>query len=307
MQSFHCFVTEEGENKRLDTYISQNLELLSRSQLAKRGVAPTVNGKPAKLSKILRENDELFVEWREAEPVKFLAERLPLDILYEDEDVIVVNKAAGLVVHPGAGNRSGTLVNGLLWHFEQKTGHHEESFPNAERPFIAHRLDKDTSGVLIAAWHEGTLRFLQDQFKSRAVKKTYIAIVHGAAPSKAVMDNYLCRSGKNRKIFMVSPENCGKRAITRLRLVKIFQKQGEVFSLLTLRPKTGRTHQLRVQLSSLGFPILGDPLYGKPSKAFPSAPLRLHASRLQITLPNGVSGDFRAPSPFPVISDTLSP
>jgi 23S rRNA pseudouridine1911/1915/1917 synthase len=170
-----------------------------------------------------------------------------------------------------------------------------------ERPFIVHRLDKDTSGVLIAAYTEDALRFLSEQFKRRAVRKTYAAIVAGVPPQeRGLIDTCLCRDPRNRTAFMVpKPANGGKgkRAVTRYKLIRSAAIGGSVYSLLLLMPRTGRTHQLRVHLRHVGCPILGDPLYHKKDPRFPNATLMLHALSLEITLPNGERRSFKAPLP----------
>jgi 23S rRNA pseudouridine1911/1915/1917 synthase len=277
---------------RLDRYIAENLKLLSRSQIKARELKAVVNGKETKISHVVKSGDELELFWKEAEPFDIIPENIPLDILFENDREVVINKAQGMVVHPGAGNRSGTLANALYYRQRARGG---GGFPKAEglRPGIVHRLDKETSGVIIAAYDDTALAFLAGQFKSRKAKKTYIAVVKGIPPEqKGRIETFIARDPRDRKRFAVSAR--GKTALTMYRVVKTWQNH----SLVLLRPKTGRTHQLRVHLRYLGHPIVGDPLYGFADTLFPSATLMLHARSLAITLP-GEEEDrvFKAPLP----------
>jgi 23S rRNA pseudouridine1911/1915/1917 synthase len=275
---------------RLDRYTAEYLKLLSRSQIKARGLTARVNGKPVKLSRILKSGDFLELSWTNAPPVELVPEAIPLNIIYEDRRVVVLNKSQGMVVHPGAGNHTGTLANALLW--RRIAGMAE---PRAVltgegiRPGIVHRLDKDTSGVIIAAWDDEAHAFLARQFRDRGVRKTYAALVKGVPPSRrGRIDTLLARDRIDRKRFTVLPEGGGaaggrgKRALTFYRILRAW----EGYSLLLLHPKTGRTHQIRVQLRHLGCPILGDPLYGAADRRFPGATLMLHALRLTIALPD---------------------
>jgi 23S rRNA pseudouridine1911/1915/1917 synthase len=284
-----------GEQMRLDCYIAETLSLMRRSQIKRRSLSANVNGKTVKISRLIKNGDVLNLSWNDPAPLDLIPEDMPLDIVYEDDHVIVINKAQGLVVHPGAGNRSGTLVNALLAHRIKKNKSGIDSFCG-ERPFIVHRLDKDTSGLIIAAWDSETLSFLSDQFKDRVVRKTYIAIVKGTPKeSRGIITTHIIRDPKDRKRFTTAPEGeKGKLAITRYRVVSNFNG----LSIVLLRPKTGRTHQLRVHMKHLGVPILGDPIYAGADKRFPSAPLMLHAKKLAITLPSATEPSvFTSPLP----------
>ncbi|GHU64678.1 ribosomal large subunit pseudouridine synthase D [Spirochaetia bacterium] len=288
MPSHFCIVEDSIESElRLDRYIAEYLKILSRSQIKARNLEVQINGKSVKLSRILKPFDKIELSWKEAEPADLVPEDIPLDIIYEDERVIVVNKAQGMVVHPGAGNWHGTLANALLYHKKRNT-------TNNLRPGIVHRLDKDTSGLIISAWDEEAHAFLASQFKNRSTKKTYAAIVRGVPKEKSgIIETLLIRNSKNRKTFTVSKER-GKSSLTHYKVVKSWGSH----SLLLLRPKTGRTHQLRVHLKYLGCPILGDPLYGVEDRLFPKATLMLHAKRLSIILPGSEkSQTFRSPLP----------
>jgi 23S rRNA pseudouridine1911/1915/1917 synthase len=298
-----------SQHKRLDLYIAETLGLMRRSQIKARRLQATVNGRTAKLSRLLKAGDALSLVWQDAPPPDIIPEYIPLDIVYEDARVIVVNKPQGLVVHPGAGNPNGTLANALLWRLCQKRGGRAGDaeknsclLPGNQRPFIVHRLDKDTSGLLIAAWDGDALVFLSDQFRARTVRKTYAAIVNGC-PARVcgVISSNIVRDRNDRKRFTVS-DSTGKSALTRYRVVR---SAGGI-SLLKIRPKTGRTHQIRVHLRSIGHPVIGDRLYG-PSvpPGTPRPTLALHSKTLEIVLPDGTRTRFTTPLP-PRFKEILS-
>jgi 23S rRNA pseudouridine1911/1915/1917 synthase len=294
MSSFSCAVEDSlPPGLRLDRYVAENLKILSRSQIKTRKLEARLNGKAVKNSRILKGGDLLELSWTEAESPFLIPQNLPLDVMYEDNRVIVINKAQGMVVHPGAGNRQGTLANALLYRRLQKPKYPEETWTGL-RPGIVHRLDKDTSGVMIAAWDDEALAFLSDQFKARKVRKSYAALVQGCPKEKTgCIDRRITRSRRDRKTFTVSDME-GKPSLTYFRLVKSYGN----YSLLLLRPKTGRTHQIRLHLKYLGNPVLGDSLYGRLDPAFSSAGLMLHAKRLSLILPeHTVPKTFRAALP----------
>jgi len=260
---------------RLDRFVSEHLRLFSRSQIKARNLSAKINGKEVKLSRSVKQGDLLDLCWDDCPVQEMIAQNIPLEIIYEDERCVAVNKPQGLVVHPGVGNRQGTLANALCY---MKLQRGTEAGTGA-RPGIVHRLDKDTSGVIIAAWDEEAQNFLCEQFKSRKVKKTYAAIVRGVPKEKnGRIETFIARDPKDRKRFTVCEH--GKTALTFYKVVKNWQN----YSLLLLRPRTGRTHQLRVHLRHIGHPILGDPLYGNSDKNFPDAALMLHSRDLAITL-----------------------
>jgi 23S rRNA pseudouridine1911/1915/1917 synthase len=302
MGSYSGMADLEGADEiRLDRYIAERLKLLNRSQLKTRSLQAVVNGKEAKLSKLIKTGDALELNWQDAAPENLVPQNIPLDILYEDKNVIVVNKPAGMIVHPGAGNRTGTLANALLYRRICR-----ESGPAAvpafpvpacgERTGIVHRLDKDTSGVIIAAWNDEALAFLAGQFKQRLAKKRYAAIVRGRMKENSGrIDKPIIRDPSDRKRFTVSEDPFkGKPAVTRY---KVIRNWGD-YALLLVRPATGRTHQIRVHLRSIGNPVAGDLVYGPPDPAFPKTGLMLHSSRLEITLPGADKPSvFRAPLP----------
>lgn len=277
---------------RLDRFIAEHLAVLSRSQIKARGLTARVNGKAVKISRPLAGGDTLEIFWNEAESSELEPQDLPLSVLYEDARAVVVDKAQGMVVHPGAGNRSGTLANALLFRRLERRG---SADPNAGvRPGIVHRLDKDTSGVIIAAYDDASLAFLADQFKARTTRKIYIAVVCGSPPEdRGSISTFIARDAKDRKRFAVSA-SAGKLALTQYRVLKRFRG----YAFVSLRLKTGRTHQLRVHLRHIGCPILGDPIYGRKDALFPNATLMLHAYSLEIRLP-GSDQPTRFTAPIP--------
>ncbi len=299
MNSYSGIVNEGiPPDLRLDRYVSEYLKLLNRSQVKSRKLSAEINGKPVKVSKIVSAGDVINLEWNEAVETDLVPEDLPLTIIYEDESVVVIDKAQGMVVHPGAGNFSGTLANALYFRRLQQ-GRDDGKSPGQGlrqdlRPGIVHRLDKDTSGVMIAAYDDETLAYLSHQFKQRKTKKTYAALIKGTLPqTKGKIETYITRDTRDRKKFAVH-ESKGKFALTYYKVVK----EWKGYSLVLLRPKTGRTHQLRVHLKHLGHPILGDPLYGGNDSKFPDATLMLHAKRLSIALPpGGTWTEFSSPLP----------
>ncbi|GHV02085.1 ribosomal large subunit pseudouridine synthase D [Spirochaetia bacterium] len=287
---------------RLDRYISEQLGLLSRSQIKTRSMEACLNGKAVKLSRIVKPGDSLELSWADPESTDLLPEDIPLGVIYEDSRVIVVDKAQGMVIHPGAGNHGGTLANALLFRRLQRQAGNQGG---GIRPGIVHRLDKDTSGVMIAAWDDEALAFLADQFKRRCVRKTYAAIVQGVPKeTSGRIETMISRDSRDRKRFAVSP-NKGKSALTLYRVIRSWKG----YSLMLLRPRTGRTHQLRVHMRYIGHPILGDPIYGFVDPLFPDAALMLHARSLSITLPGSESPvTFKAPLPdrFHLIIEKLN-
>jgi 23S rRNA pseudouridine1911/1915/1917 synthase len=272
----HKIEEQVSPNLRLDRYVSENLKLLSRSQIKARNLSAQINGKEVKLSRIVKQGDSLALSWEEEPPLFIMAQDIPLDIIYEDTRCVVVNKPQGMVVHPGAGNRQNTLANAVFF----RRGSREWGGGSGVRPGIVHRLDKETSGVIICAYDEEAHAFLARQFKSREAKKTYIAIVSGVPKEvKGRIETFIARDSRDRKRFAVSA--AGKTAITAYKVIKSWQN----YSLVLLRPRTGRTHQLRVHLKHIGHPILGDPVYSGGDRHFPDATLMLHSKSLTITLP----------------------
>ena len=287
---YSCTVNDiPSQGLRLDRYAAENLKLLTRSQIKTRKLQARLNGREVKISRLLKGGEKLELFWEDAQLPDLIPENIPLDIIFENGQVTVVNKAQGMVVHPGAGNSRGTLANALYYRWlEQKNFSHL----NAEglRPGIVHRLDKDTSGIIITARDEKTALFLVDQFKNRSVKKTYAAVVKGC-PGEGRIDVPIARDKYNRKLFCANTG--GKPSLTVFKTIKSWGS----YSLLLLRLKTGRTHQIRVHLRYLGYPVLGDPLYGKTDTGFPKQTLMLHAKRLAIKLPDNEMHTFRTVFP----------
>jgi len=283
------FVTINGKLSdpvRLDRYVSENLKILSRSQIKTRNLKAKVNGKDVKFSKLVFNGDSLELKWDESPLIDLIPENIPLDIIYEDKNCVVVNKAQGMVVHPGAGNRHGTLANALYYR-RLNIIKQEQCFslPVSVRPGIVHRLDKDTSGIIIAAYNDETHSFLAQQFKSRVTRKNYAAVIHGSPKEKeGRIETNISRDTKNRKKFTVAAN--GKTAVTCYKVIKSWNK----YSLVLLRPKTGRTHQLRVHLRYIGHPILGDILYADNygGSQILNASLMLHSKSLAITIPGEI-------------------
>lgn len=317
MESFSGIVGPEvREGMRIDRYVSEVLKLLSRSQVKARRMSATVNGKTVKVSRLVKSGDSIAISWDSPEPTDLVPEAIPFDIIYEDDRVIVINKPQGMVVHPGAGNKRFTMANGILYRRTQKqyakaektadilspptesSARNEPGVQSAEtqlrRPGIVHRLDKDTSGVIIAAYDDEALTYLANQFKHRKTRKTYVAIVRGRLPQpRGKIETFIARDKHNRKLFSCTGDH-GKHAVTLYRVVREFG----AYTLVLLRPKTGRTHQLRVHMRYLGCPILGDPLYSGRDPQFPDLTLMLHALRLRITLPgSSTPSQFTAPLP----------
>lgn len=269
-------------SQRLDIYVSKNLESFSRSRL-KNGVEKILlNDKIAKLSAKVNNGDKIYIQWQDPIPEALIPENIPLEILYEDENVTVVNKKQGMVTHPACGNWSGTLVHALLYHWGMTESKLDEKAGNHRRG-IVHRLDKDTSGIIICAKNFNSEEWLQNQFKDRRVKKEYIAIVKGVPKEKSgsVKINMI-RDSKNRKKFTTTDDSSmGKFSHTVYRCIATYGN----YSLMKLKLKTGRTHQIRVHMKYLGCPILGDPIYGTKDSLFDSATLMLHSKTLGIRLP----------------------
>lgn len=289
------YIAEVEEPCRLDTYLAEQ-EQVSRSQLKNNIKNLLVNGQVAKLSQKIK-GGERIEGAREIPSYDYIeAQNIPLDVIYENACVTVVNKPQGMVTHPGAGNHDNTLVNALLYRWNLSCCNEHTQLQDT-RPGLVHRLDKDTSGVLIAASTIEAQTFLQNQFKERRVKKHYLALVRGRPPViKAAIKTQIVRSSKNRKLFAATDDpQKGKFAHTIYETIGYFGP----YSLLRLRLKTGRTHQLRVHLKHIHCPIVGDSLYGHSDDTLPNATLMLHARLLGITLPDeNAMHFFKAPLPL---------
>jgi 23S rRNA pseudouridine1911/1915/1917 synthase len=269
-------VMEGGE--RVDKYVAREVPSLSRSRvqaLISQGLV-TVNGIEVKPSQRLKDGDSVVVIVPPVQGVDLVSERIPLRIVYEDEDLVVVDKPPGLVVHPAAGHRSGTLVNALLARYP------DLPLDEERRAGIVHRLDKDTSGLIVVARSHDARENLQAQFRAREVLKIYLSLVEGVVePRNGVIDASIGRDTKDRKRMAVV-QSAGRRAVTEFRVLE----QLDEYTLLETRPRTGRTHQVRVHLAFLGHPVVGDRVYGHRKQPLGLERQFLHAHRLAFRHPS---------------------
>ena len=241
---------------RLDRYITSFVQNATRNKVQKaiKDGYVLVNGKPEKASYVMQPGDKIEISLPKPPPQKAKPEKIDLDIVYEDDDLLVVNKPAGMVVHPAYGNWSGTLVNGLLYHTQQNLSNADEE---TLRPGIVHRLDKATSGLLVVAKNELVHQKLAKQFSKKKVKRTYWAIVWGYPPEQGTIEGNIGRSPQDRKIMKVLNDG-GKKAVTHFKRLEMFDH----LALLEIQLETGRTHQIRVHLRHEKFYVFGDPTYG---------------------------------------------
>lgn len=281
----------EVAGQRLDHHVSAQLPQFSRSRVQdwiKQGLV-LVDGRAAKASAALRGGEQITVTPAEPPPLRAEAEEIPIEVIYEDASLIAVNKRAGMVVHAGAGNHTGTLVNALLHRYGNLS---QEGGPL--RPGIVHRIDKETSGVLVIARNDHAHRHLAAQFQNRKVDKVYLALVHGL-PSRdtGTIETPITRDPV-RRTRMTTKLAHGRHAHTSWRVLQRFDKH----TLLEVHIATGRTHQIRVHLASIGHPILGDRLYGAPPSEILPQRFFLHAARLRLTSPaTGQDVTLEAPLP----------
>ena len=285
----HLEASAADSGKRLDAYLHERLPEYSRSRLQEWITAGRVrvNGEREKRSYLLRGSEILQVDPGELPPLRASPEDLPLDILYEDPDVLAVNKPAGMVVHSGAGRHSGTLVNALLHRFGKLS-----TVGGDLRPGIVHRLDRLTSGVILVARSDSAHRHLAEQFSSRQVEKVYVALVHGRMKADHGRITTPIARDPVRRVRMTAKLARGRHAITEYKVLRRFDK----FTLLEVRIGTGRTHQIRVHLASIGHPVAGDKLYGAPDGKLER--YFLHAQSIAFTSPS--SGQrVRVTAPLP--------
>ena len=272
------FIIKEEKGKRLDSYIaSQDSEITrtSAQRLIEEGNI-LVNGKKQKVSYKVCENDIVTVEVSEPKEIELKAQDIPIEIIYEDKDIIVVNKPKGMVVHPANGNPDGTLVNALMSICKDSLS----GIGGEIRPGIVHRIDKDTSGLLIVAKNDMAHVAMSEQIKNHEVKKTYIALVRGVIKeNEATIDMPIGRSNTDRKKMAVTKN--GKNAVTHIKVLERFDK----YTLLEVNIETGRTHQIRVHLSYIGYPIVGDYTYSNGKNEFNIVGQCLHAKSLEFKHP----------------------
>lgn len=269
-------VSDEETGERIDSFLSGKTEFTrTRIQQLIKDRNITVNGKPTKSSYKIEENDEIIIEVPEVETTEIKPENIKIDIVYEDSDIAVINKQAGLVVHPAHGHYSGTLVNAILYHIKDLSGINGEI-----RPGIVHRLDKDTSGLIVIAKNDKVHTALTEMFQEKKIRKTYLAILKGKLnKSEGKIVTQIGRDKNDRKKMTVIDDiTKGKNAITNYRVIS----QNNLFTLVKINIETGRTHQIRVHMRYLGYPILGDSVYGRKDN---EKRQMLHAYKLEFIHP----------------------
>ena len=286
------YVTEETGGDRIDRFLAEQCEELSRSFLQKllKSECVSVNDRPVKASYKVSEGDRITFEVPEAVEPEILPEDIPLDILYEDRDVILVNKPKGMVVHPAAGHYTGTLVNALMYHCREDLS----GINGVMRPGIVHRIDMDTTGVLIACKNDLAHTSIAEQLKEHSITRRYQAIVHGVLKDdEGMIDAPIGRHPQDRKKMCVNYRN-GKPAVTHYRVLRRFEK----FTYIECRLETGRTHQIRVHMADMGYPLLGDQVYGPAKCPYRLQGQTLHAGILGFVHPrSGEYMEFSAPLP----------
>ena len=289
MEPIRLRASEESKNQRLDAFLASSLDGLTRSQAARliESGEVAVNGKTAGKSYKLAGGEDIAVTLPEPEPVEAVPQDIPLDVVYEDADVIVVNKPSGMVVHPAPGHPDGTLVNALLYHCAGTLS----GVGGALRPGIVHRIDRDTSGLIIAAKNDAAHLALSAQLKDHSLSRTYECLVTGnMKQDSGTVDAPIGRSSADRKKMAVVPT--GRRAVTHWEVVARYPG----VTHLRCRLETGRTHQIRVHMAYIGHPLLGDTLYNKTPGTFPRQ--ALHSASLSFVHPiTGEPLNFHAPLP----------
>lgn len=290
-RQLRCVVPEEARGERIDRYLSAAYPAYSRSfwqRLLKDGLV-AVSGAAVKPNYLLNGGEAVLAHLPEAEELAAEAEDIPLDIVFEDGDIIVVNKPRGMVVHPAAGNHRGTLVNALLGHCRDLSG-----INGVLRPGIVHRIDKETTGLIIAAKNDRAHQRLTEAWHTDAVNRYYLALLHGNMPEPlGTIEAPIGRHPKDRKKMTVLPGE-GRRAVTHY---KVIERLGK-YTLVECKLETGRTHQIRVHMKYLGYPLVGDTVYGSKGRSAVNIGMLLHSARLDILHP--VTGErlfFEAPLP----------
>ncbi len=301
----------DAAGHRLDKFLAEKLSGYSRTEVQRwiKSGNVLVNGSPSRPGYRLEPGDRITVGVPAPEPYEIAPEPIPLDVRYEDEDLLVVNKPAGMVTHPSAGHLSGTLVNAVLYHVPDLAG-----VGGVERPGIVHRLDKDTSGLIIVAKNDRAHRFLQAQFKGREVEKRYEALLFGfLTPRKGRIEAPIGRDVRDRKKMSVVPPGKGRAAITRYKVVGYYRDERtsarQYYTLVEAMPKTGRTHQIRVHMAYIGHPIVGDRVYGHRKRRLPIQRHFLHAGYIRFKRPKDeawIEVEAELPADLQAVLDILS-
>ena len=292
-EQFFTFEYNQQEPQRLDKFLVSCLPEFSRSRiqgLIKDGLIMVNNNLPHKAGQILEKHSVIQVRIPPTAPSNLTPEAIPLQIVFENDDLIVVNKPAGMVVHPAAGHQSGTLVHAALAHAPEMEG-----IGGEQRPGVVHRLDKDTSGLILMAKNDRTHRWLQDQFRLRKVEKTYLALVDGHLPTPTgLIEAPIGRDVRVRKKMAVVSPAKGRQAISEYKTLEIFANH----TLVEVHPLTGRTHQIRLHMAYMGCPITGDVIYGHRKPTIHLKRHFLHAAQLKIRLRGEDQAQlFKAPLP----------
>jgi 23S rRNA pseudouridine1911/1915/1917 synthase len=301
METLIFTIEEQNIGARLDAFLSERVEGQSRSYIQKliEQELVLVNGKSSKSNYKLRSNDSVEIRIPDPVPLEVKAEDISLNIVYEDEDLIVINKPQGMVVHPAHGNYSGTIVNALLSHCDNLSG-----INGVMRPGIVHRIDKDTSGIIVIAKNNEAHVSLSEQLKEHSITRKYNALVEGRIKNEAgIIETLIGRNPKERKEMAVVSRN-GKRAVTHFKVLEVFDS----FTFIEAQLETGRTHQIRVHMAHIGHPVVGDPVYGYKKQRFETNGQLLHARVLGFVHPRtGEYVEFEAPLPdyFEKILDKL--
>lgn len=274
----HKIIYKENESMRLDKYLVANFSNFTRSYIKNLidDNCVTVNGKNIKSGYMLKNNDEILVDLPDMKEISVEAEDIKLDIVYEDDDLLVINKQAGLVVHPCTTTKSGTLVNALMFHIKNLSG-----INGVLRPGIVHRLDKDTAGLMLVAKNDKAHKFLASQLKDKTLNREYLALVKGKIKDDFSVEGYIGRNPKNRKQMALVDEKSGKYSYTDFYVHSSFDN----YTLLRCVLKTGRTHQIRVHLKSKNKAIVGDELYGGVDKAIKTNGQLLFAYKIRFVHP----------------------
>ena len=277
------------KSERLDVFLSEKLDK-TRSAVKKLvdDGEITVGGNKVKAGRVLKIGEEIAVNIPDPVKLDLEAENIPLDIIYQDKDIAIINKPQGMTVHAGNGTHGSTLVNALLYHLDSLSG-----INGVIRPGIVHRIDKDTSGLLVVAKNDAAHLSLSEQIKNKTCHRIYLALLEGTVKQNdGIIDTFISRSDKNRTMMAV--KDSGRRAVTHFKVLKRYKE----FTFAEFKLETGRTHQIRVHCKYIGHPIVGDPVYGYEKQKFKLNGQLLHAWKLELTHPStGERMSFEAPLP----------